>query len=261
MLDVRSMSVHLGTRLVLDGVSFEAAAGECIFVLGPNGAGKSTLLRAVAGLVPVSGEVLWAGTPVGQLGGVERARGIAYLPQGSIVSWPMRVRDVVTIGRLPHGSRLSRPGPKDAAAVDRALEVVDAIAFANRSIGELSGGERARVLLARALAVEAPVLVADEPIAALDPAHQITVLELLSGLAAQGRLVLAALHDLTLAARFATRVLVLDGGRLVADGRPAATLDDAVLAQTFGVDAARLAHGGLRLPVVWSRHQPRESKA
>lgn len=252
MLAVHDVSVWLGSRLVLDRVSFQAKAGECIFVLGPNGAGKSTLLRAVAGLLRHEGSIDIAGADNA------RARRVAYLPQGQTVHWPLAARDVVAIGRLPHGSSIAQPSQEDAAAIERALAAADAIAFADRPVTELSGGERARVLLARALAVEAPLLLADEPTSALDPAHQLAIAELLSNLCRNGRLVIAAMHDLVLATRFATRVLVLEDGRVAADGAPADVLDEGLLVRAFAIRSVWSQHDGKRVLIPWARaHTPR----
>jgi iron complex transport system ATP-binding protein len=253
MIDVRDLRVHLGGRTVVESVSFRAQAGECIFVLGANGAGKSTLLRALAGLLPASGDVRINGSALATFSPGARARQLAYLPQGHSVHWPLPARDVVAIGRLPHGSSLVHLRLDDAAAIDRALAAVDATHLADRPVTELSGGERARVLLARALAVEAPVLLADEPIAALDPDHQLAVMELLRQIVGGGRLVIAAMHDLLLASRFATRILLLDQGRLIGDGAPASVLTDAALAQAFAIRSTRLVHEGQSLVVPWTR--------
>lgn len=257
MLSVRHLSVRLGARPVLSDISFDAVAGECILVLGANGAGKSTLLRALAGLVAGSGTIELDRRPLADFAPFERARRIAFLPQAGDVHWPLPAREVVAIGRLPFGSSLLRRSAADEAAIERALDLADAGALADRSVTELSGGERARVLLARALAVDAPLLIADEPVAALDPSHQLGVMTLMTTLAAEGRLVIAALHDLTLAARFASRVLVIAEGRLVADGSPGAVLDDRLLGLAFGIRALRLEHGDSRFVVPWSRDHSR----
>jgi iron complex transport system ATP-binding protein len=185
------------------------------------------------------------------LSGDARARMVAYLPQSNIAHWPISVRDAVAIGRIPHGGGPGRERPADTTAIDAALACADAAHLAGRPVTELSSGERARVMLARALAVEAPVLLADEPIAALDPAHQLGVLALLGRIAATGATVLVVLHDLTLAARFASRVIVLDGGCIVADGAPRKVLDEPLLGRVFGVHALHLVHEGNPVLVPW----------
>jgi iron complex transport system ATP-binding protein len=166
----------------------------------------------------------------------ERARVVAYLPQGHVFHWPMQVAAIVALGRHPHMDPFSTPCPQDRAAVRQAMERTAIEPFAQRSVTTLSGGERARVALARALATQAPVLLADEPTASLDPRHQLIVMQLLRRAAHDGGAVLAILHDLTLAARFADRVLVMDRGRIVADGLPAEALSPQRVAQVFGVE-------------------------
>lgn len=252
MIEIDDASVRLGERLVLDRIGMRCAKGELIAVLGPNGAGKTTLLRAIAGLAAVDGSIRLAGGGVRDMSAASRARTVAYLPQGNIAHWPISVRDAVAIGRIPHGGGPGRERAADTKAVDVALAAVDAAHLADRPVTELSSGERARVMLARALAVEAPVLLADEPIAALDPAHQLGVLALLERTATAGATVLAVLHDLTLAARFASRVVVLDGGRIVADGAPLDVLDEALLGRVFGVRALRLEHDGKPVLLPWT---------
>ncbi len=235
-LGFNDVTVRLGERAALEHVSFEAAPGGLIALVGPNGAGKTTLLRAACGLAPLStGQVTLDGQAVRSLAPKARAKAIAYLPQERDTAWPMTGRRLAALGRFPYAGPLRRMSETDRAAVNRALAAADAQAFADRPVDHLSGGERARILLARALAVEAPVLLADEPTAALDPAHQLTVMQALKDAAAGGALVVAALHDLGLAQRFANRVIVLDEGRLVSDGAPGEALSDAVLREVFAV--------------------------
>ena len=238
MIRARGVGVDLGGRRVLDAVDVAVAAGELVAVLGPNGAGKSTLARVLAGvLVPGAGEVVVGEAAIGSLTPAERARRVAYLPQGGSPAWPLTVARLVGLGRLPHLAPFSRIGPGDAAAIHAAMARADVLALRDRTVTELSGGERARVLLARALAVQAPVLIADEPLAALDPGHALGVMTLLRTEAARGVAVVAVLHELTMAARFADRVVLLDCGRVVADGRPGTVLDAARLAAVYGIAA------------------------
>ena len=237
---VQDLRVSLGGRPVVRGVSARLDAGlnrGLIGVLGPNGAGKSTLVRALLGLLPYEGEVTIDGVTAASLPRTEIARRIAYLPQGQAVHWPLTVERLVALGRLPHLAPFSRLGEVDRAAVARAMARAAVTHLAARTVTELSGGERARVLLARALAVEADALIADEPLASLDPAHQIEGMELLRGEAQAGRLVVAVLHDLTLATRFCDRVLVLAEGEVAADGAPRDVLTPELLARVYGITA------------------------
>ena len=251
-LTVENLSVAIGGRAVLGGVSFAAERGELIVIAGPNGAGKTTLLRAIASLIPFSGSILWEGASLAAMPPQHRAHCLAYLPQGHVAHWPIPARDVVAIGRAPFASSLARLSDADYAAIDAALAAVEATAFADRPVTELSGGERARVMLARALAVGAPVLLADEPVAALDPAHQLSVMAILVERAKAGDLVIAVGHDLALAARFASRVLVLDAGRVAAFGPPAGALTPDVLRRVFNVEALTVEAGGVRIPLPWT---------
>ena len=200
----------LAGRAVLNDVSLSLSSGHLVALVGPNGAGKTTLLRALAGLVPSDGAIHVGGEALSSLSLRERARRFAYLPQGHIVHWPLPARDIVALGRYPHGATdPARLSPKDAEAVLRAMQATDVVEFCDRRVTELSGGERSRVALARVLAVEAPVILADEPTASLDPRHQIDVMKNLRAAADKGVLVIVVTHDLGLAARFADHVLVL----------------------------------------------------
>ena len=249
-LEARGVSVELGGRPVLDRVDLVVAPGELVAIVGPNGAGKSTLLRALAGLVPPdAGTVQLAGRAVAALDASARARAVAYLPQDRIVHWPLAVEAVVELGRLPHRG-LADP-VRDRLAVTEALRAMDVAAFAGRPVTALSGGERARVLLARALAQEAPILLADEPTAGLDPAHALALFEHFARLARDGRGVAVALHDLSLAARYCSRVLMLKAGRAVASGTPREVLTPESLASAYGIHATLDDIGGI--PVVVAR--------
>ncbi|MFC3712289.1 ABC transporter ATP-binding protein [Sphingoaurantiacus capsulatus] len=253
-LSVETLGVTLGGRRAVEGVSANFAPGGLVGIIGPNGAGKSTLVRAMLGLVePSAGDVRLDGAPIAGLRRAEIARLLAYLPQGQVLHWPLAVERVVALGRLPLLTPMSRLAAADLEAVDRAMARADVTHLRGRVATELSGGERARVLLARALAQESSALIVDEPLAALDPGHQIEIMDLLRAQAAAGQLVIAVLHDLSLAARYCDRLLLLDGGRLVADGTPDAVLTPERLAQTFGVRAWFGSDGGVPLIVPTAR--------
>ncbi|MEP9403330.1 ABC transporter ATP-binding protein [Sphingomonas sp. VNH70] len=232
-----ALSVTLGRQVALREVSATFAPGSFVGIVGPNGAGKSTLARALTGLVRGTGSVTIDGQPIAALPPAAIARAVAYLPQGQVLHWPLAVERVVALGRLPHLAPFSRLGDADRTAIDAAMARVAVEDLRTRDATTLSGGERARVLLARALAQGASALVVDEPLAALDPRHRIEVASLLRAEADGGALVIAVLHDLGLAARLCDRLLLLDHGRLVADGAPAAVLTPEHLATVFGVRA------------------------
>jgi iron complex transport system ATP-binding protein len=237
-LVVEGLSVELGGRRVLDGIDARFGAGEVVGIIGPNGAGKSTLVRAILGLVRArAGAVTFDGRPASALSPRDMARTLAYLPQGQTLHWPLAVERLVALGRLPHLGPLSRIGADDRAAVAAAMARADVGHLAGRVATELSGGERARVMLARALAVGAAGLIADEPLAALDPGHQIDVMSLLTREARGGALVIAVLHDLTMAARHCDGLLLLDGGRVAAEGPPADVLTEDRLRAVYGIRA------------------------
>lgn len=238
-LSVREVGVTLARRAVLQDVSLRAAPGEMVVLLGPNGAGKTVLLRAVLGLVQRDrGSVMAGGDDPARLAAAERARRIAYLPQSRPLAWPVRVRDVVALGRFAHGASPGRLGGEDAAAVERTLSACDLVALAERRCDTLSGGELSRVHLARAMAAETPLLLVDEPTEALDPLHQYQVMRLIRAYADAGNCALVVLHEAALAARFADRLAWISGGRIVADGPPEETLTPERMAEVYGVHAA-----------------------
>ena len=235
-----ALTVQLQDRTVLDRVSVGFEPGRIAAVVGPNGAGKSTLLKTLAGLLPAAhGRVTLGGRVLGELDRRERARALAFLPQERSVHWPLAVRAVVALGRLPHqGSTAAGASARDTEAVAAAMRAMDVDAFAARSVRDLSGGERARVLFARALAQQAPVLLADEPTAGLDPAHALELFATLQRLAGAGRTVVIALHDLSLAARFCHDAVIVKGGRVLAAGGAGQTLTAELLSEAFGVAMA-----------------------
>jgi iron complex transport system ATP-binding protein len=249
MLAAQNLTLVRGGRTVLEGMNFGLRPGEITAILGPNGAGKSTLLAALAGLiVPVSGGVTTAATPMEKVAATDRARRIGYLPQAGEVAWNLSVRALAGLGRLPW--RGSSSAAEDVAAVDRALAAMDLTALANRSALTLSGGERARALLARVLATGAGWVLADEPLAALDLAHQLALTAHFRALADEGKGVVLVLHDLALAMNHADRVVVLGEGRVIADGPPVEALTPAVIARVWNVDVAWLGDRGAQALVV-----------
>jgi iron complex transport system ATP-binding protein len=237
-LEANGIDVRLGSRRVLQDVSLAVRPGEIVAVIGANGAGKSTLLKAMAGLIaPCAGTVAVGKRPLAQLDRRALGQILAYLPQDRTVHWPLTVRRLVALGRLPFRAAIAGPSAEDRDAVEEAMAAMDVTAFAERAVTELSGGERARVLLARALAQRPRFLVADEPTTGLDPAHGLTLFAQFVRMAALQRAVIVALHDLSLAARFCHRVLLLKDGAALAQGTPREVLTPELLARAYGVRA------------------------
>ena len=238
MISFQNLSAGYGKCDVLQSISACAKSGEFIALIGPNGCGKSTLLKTLSGILkPSSGEVNVEGSALAAMPLKTRARAIAYLAQTREALPAMTVREVVELGRAPYRGGLGKISGSGQSAIKDAITKTQSEPFIDRRFDSLSGGEQARVLLARALAVEAPILLADEPIAALDPFYQLSMMEILKVEAQSGKTVIAALHDLSLAAQFATRIWVMQQGNIVADEPPKAALSDDTLAKVFGIRA------------------------
>lgn len=240
MLSIKNLDVSLGHKAVLEAVSFEVREGEFIGLIGPNGAGKTTLLRALLGLTPSTGTLLLNGSDLRRMHVADRAKAISYLPQERDVAWPVTVRMLVSLGRSALKPVFAGLDSGDEAAIETAMQRMSVAEFASRPANELSGGERARALIARVLAQDTPIIMADEPVAGLDPAHQLELMEVFTGLAAEKRTVIASLHDLGLAAKYCTRLIVLDQGKLVADGVPEEVLTPQLLNEVYGIDGQLL---------------------
>jgi iron complex transport system ATP-binding protein len=241
-LELANVCVAYGARKALQDVTASFDTGEVTGLIGPNGAGKTTLLRAALGFFKAQGDVRVLDKPLADWSRDGLARAIAYLPQTGDAQWPILARRLVSLGRMPHRAALKPLSAEDEIAIDAALDRCDARPFAARRMDELSAGERARVLLARALATNAPILLVDEPAAHLDPAHQLQLMELLREEARRGAAVIVTLHDLSLASRFCDRLVVLKQGRIIAQGAPDEALSDATLAEGFGIAPLRDAH-------------------
>lgn len=224
-LHLSGLCVRRGKRLTLDHANLAIGPGEFVGLIGANGAGKTTLMRAAMGLQPAQGRSNLAALPAAR-----RALAAAWMPQGRDIAWPVRVDTLIRLGRIPH-----RRPDIDTPHVEAAMQRMDVGHLRDRPVTQLSGGELARVLIARALAQKTPILLADEPISGLDPAHQIATMQVFRALADEGHCVMASLHDLGLAVRHCTRLVMMQQGRITADGPPEQVLSSHNLAQGFGV--------------------------
>lgn len=254
MVRVENIRVIRGSHAILDGATVTAAPSQLLGIVGPNGAGKSTLLRVMAGILRAdAGNCDIEGRNVTDWSPRALARHIAYLPQHPECHWAMTAERVVALGRLPHLALWQGPGSADLSAIRRAMGDTDILHLAERQVGTLSGGEFARVMLARALASDPSLLLADEPVADLDPYHSLEVMDHLLRLAKTGRTVVVVLHDLSLAARYCTQVALMDGGRIVAEGPPDETLSLENLADIYRISALHGSHEGQPYLLPWTR--------
>lgn len=243
-LSVNNISLHINANAILQDISTSFNAGELVGLIGPNGAGKSSLLKAILGLVNFeNGSISYGDQNIDALPLRDRAKILSYSAQGAPVHWPLTVENIVTLGRLPHMHPWRSLSAQDASIVKAVLGETDTMHLKERSVMTLSGGERARVLLARALATKAKFLMADEPTASLDPSHQLQIMDILKAQAASGKGVCVVLHDLSLAARYCDRLILLHQGRLVAEGTPETVLSDENLDRVFGVKVSRWKDG------------------
>ena len=251
-LHLENVTVRYDGTDVVSHVSLDFTPGVLVGLIGANGAGKTTLLRATAGLTPLeTGEVRLDGKPSSSWPRAVRARALGYLAQDRSVLWSLTVERLVALGRLPHLGPWDTPGLEDAVVVDRALADADVAHLAGRAVTSLSGGELTRVLIARLLAGEPSILLADEPVSGLDPAHRLQVLQIFRKLAHTGRTVVVVMHDLTLAARFCDRLVLMAEGHVVADGCPRAVLTPKTLSRFYGVNAQITEHNGELMIVPW----------
>ncbi len=252
MLKIENLSASYGPRRVLKGISLEVISGEVVALIGPNGAGKSTLIRSVSGLIPVQGgSVRTNGDNLLSLSTMQRARFLAVVPQVAAMPPAYSVWETVLMGRTPYLNFLGQASPNDEAIARDSLAKVDALDLAERRIGELSGGEQQRVLLARALAQSTPILLLDEPTVHLDLQHQVSLMETVRGLAHKDKLaVLIALHDLNLAARYADRLALLVEGEIKAVGTPRQVLTSEVISAAYHLEVKVVPHPFADVPLV-----------
>ncbi len=252
ILSGHHLSVTLNDRKLLDDVSFEVGAGELVGLIGPNGAGKSTLLKSLLGLQNLSaGHVVFQDKPLTQTPIEKRGRHMGYVAQGNICHWPMTVAKIVEMGRLPYQRLFRQTSQQDRNAVEAALCAFDIEHLKDRLVSTLSGGERARVMLARAFAGRPDVLIADEPTADLDPGHQLHVMNVLQEQARKGCAIVVVLHDLNLAVRFCDRLYLLDQGRLKSCGESRTVINATNMAQAYGIEALIGCHEAQDYIVPW----------
>ncbi len=238
IMQARNISVLADDSQLIKDIELELKPGELTALIGPNGAGKTTLLRTLLGLIqPDTGQVTLNGMDVQKLSPIKRARQIAYLPQTRLLAWPNIVSDVVALGRFAFGTSPAKLNPSDKALIEDVMIACDIQHLSERRANSLSGGELARVHCARTFAAQAPFLIADEPVAALDPRHQIRIMKLIKNYVSPARGALVVLHDINLAAQYADRLIWMKNARIIADGSPQDTLTNERMADVFKVKA------------------------
>jgi iron complex transport system ATP-binding protein len=251
MLKIQSLSVSYGSNRILHNVSFNVQSGEVLALIGPNGAGKSTLIRAASGVIPYTGRVRTNGDDFAALSPIQRARYIATVPQAVSLPPAYTAWETVLLGRTPFLNFLGQPSKKDEEIARHSLQRVSALPFVDRRVGELSGGEQQRILLARALCQSTPILLLDEPTAHLDLQYQVSLLELVRELAHKDNLaVLIALHDLNLAAHYADRIALMVAGNIKAMGKPKEVLLPELIAEAYCLPVQVVKHPFLDIPLV-----------
>lgn len=251
MLKIQSLSVSYGSRQILHNISLDVQSGEVLALIGPNGAGKSTLIRAASGVIPYAGHVRANGDDFASLNPMRRAKYIATVPQAVSMPPAFTVWETVLLGRTPYLGFLGQPSQHDEEIARQSLQRVSALLFAERRVGELSGGEQQRILLARALCQSTPILLLDEPTAHLDLQYQVGMLELVVELARKDNLaVLIALHDLNLAAQYADRIALMVAGKIKAIGKPKEVLQPELIAEAYCLPVQVVKHPFLDIPLV-----------
>ncbi|MCV6611029.1 MAG: ABC transporter ATP-binding protein [Amphritea sp.] len=248
-LTVSRLHAQRSGKSVLRDISLSFDKPELIGLIGPNGAGKSTLMRALSGLQSYSGSIQLDGTDLAQYAPQALARQLAFLPQERTVHWALDCEEVVMLGRMPYQSGFGRASVGDHRIVERAMQTMDVLEFSRRSFEQLSGGEQARVLIARVLAQEPDMIIADEPINGLDPAHQISLMKTFRELVAAGRTVLTSLHDLSLASHWCDRIIILEHGDLIADGAVDQVMTPQQIRKVYGVETMAVSTSGRTLIV------------
>ena len=251
MLKIQSLSVSYGSREILHNISLDVQSGEVLALIGPNGAGKSTLIRAASGVILYAGHVRTNGEDFASLNPMRRAKYIATVPQAVSMPPAFTVWETVLLGRTPYLGFLGQPSEHDEEIARQSLQRVSALQFSDRRVGELSGGEQQRILLARALCQSTPILLLDEPTAHLDLQYQVSLLELVSELAHKDNLaVLIALHDLNLAAHYADRIALMVAGNIKAMGKPKEVLQPELIAEAYCLPVQVVKHPFLDVPLV-----------